>query len=208
MTSKRLASLLVLGVVILIVYAWWHTDDRPSVAAPPQRAAHHPAPGVRAEAASSEGGVAQPPVLPENSARAGVTRGQGDKEYAEANSALEQGNWESAYEWLEKTVAVAPGHARAWSDLSCACLGRGDPAALARGIAAATRALELDPKLWPALYNRACLHARLGEHDPALEDLAQAVTLAPKKVREAARDDTEFYPLRAEPRFMELVGQH
>jgi hypothetical protein len=52
-------------------------------------------------------------------------------------------------------------------------------------------------------YNRAFVRARLGHLDGAAEDLKQALSLAPE-LREEARGEADFIPLRQDPTFADL----
>lgn len=54
------------------------------------------------------------------------------------------------------------------------------------------------------LYNLACAESLLGRTDDALGHLEQA-TASDERFREYARTDTDFDPIREEPRFRELV---
>ena len=54
------------------------------------------------------------------------------------------------------------------------------------------------------LYNLACAESMLGRADDALAHLEKAV--AQDRLREAARTDTDFDPIRDDPRFRQLVG--
>jgi tetratricopeptide (TPR) repeat protein len=53
-------------------------------------------------------------------------------------------------------------------------------------------------------YNLACAEAQLGETDAALEHLRLAINERPS-FAEAAREDTDFAPIRDDPRFAEAV---
>jgi len=79
-------------------------------------------------------------------------------------------------------------------------LGRNEDA-----VAAYDRAIELKPDDAYAHYNRACTYAVLGRTKQSLSDLERAVELD-GKLREAARTDNRFRPLRSDPEFKRLVG--
>lgn len=55
------------------------------------------------------------------------------------------------------------------------------------------------------LYNLACCEARLGEIQPALGHLEEALAVRPS-LNELARDDTDLDALRGDARFGQLVG--
>jgi tetratricopeptide (TPR) repeat protein len=83
---------------------------------------------------------------------------------------------------------------------------------LAEGDTEAARA-ELDaglamyPDAWQGHYNYACLEARLGNTEAALDHLQRAVELEPERVAEGAREDEDLVSLRDEPRFLAITGQ-
>jgi tetratricopeptide (TPR) repeat protein len=57
-----------------------------------------------------------------------------------------------------------------------------------------------DPQSPGLLYNLACAEAQLGDHDDALEHIAQAVALNPRFAG-PAREDDDLAPIRDDPRF-------
>lgn len=67
------------------------------------------------------------------------------------------------------------------------------------------RVLEVDEENSHALYQRACAWAGLGETDNALRDLEQAVNQS-DALRQHARAEEMFQPLRDLPRFQAVVG--
>ncbi len=68
------------------------------------------------------------------------------------------------------------------------------------------RVLEVDEDNAHALYQRACAWAGLGETENALRDLRQAVAIS-EALRQHARAEEMFVPLREMERFQELVGR-
>jgi len=56
------------------------------------------------------------------------------------------------------------------------------------------------------LYNLACIEARAGRADDALQHLARAIELSPR-FAEFAREDEDFESLRADPRFTEALSR-
>jgi quercetin dioxygenase-like cupin family protein len=67
-------------------------------------------------------------------------------------------------------------------------------------------ALEKNPEAWQGYFNAACLEARLGDRERALEHFERAVELEPEKAREFARTDSDFDSIREEPRFASMVS--
>ncbi len=61
------------------------------------------------------------------------------------------------------------------------------------------------PEQAGVLYNLACAESLLGQPDDALAHLAQAIELSPS-FREAAQTDSDFDPIRADPRFDGVAG--
>jgi tetratricopeptide (TPR) repeat protein len=64
---------------------------------------------------------------------------------------------------------------------------------------------EDDPKDATVLYNLACAESQLGRTDDALDHLGQSIS-DQERFRELARNDSDFDPIRDDPRFSELVG--
>ena len=61
------------------------------------------------------------------------------------------------------------------------------------------------PDDWKGYFNAACLEARLGDRELALEYLGRAVDLGPEQAREYAQTDSDFDSIRGEPRFVALL---
>jgi quercetin dioxygenase-like cupin family protein len=78
---------------------------------------------------------------------------------------------------------------------------RGD---YAGGIEFLEECLRRDPGYPGVLYNLACCESLAGRADDAVEHLRAALEAEPE-LRESARDDEDFAPLRDDPRFEELV---
>jgi tetratricopeptide (TPR) repeat protein len=77
-----------------------------------------------------------------------------------------------------------------------------------RGREVIRQAIEQHPDAWQGHYNLACLEARVGDRETALEHLRRAVELDDgDTVRTAARDDTDFDSIRDDPRFLAITGQ-
>ena len=72
---------------------------------------------------------------------------------------------------------------------------------LERGREVVRAAIERLPDAWQGYYNSACMEARFGDRDVAIEQLAKAVELNPDEVRKAAATDTDFDSIRDDPRF-------
>ena len=65
--------------------------------------------------------------------------------------------------------------------------------------------VEQNPDAWQGFFNAACLEARLGDRDRAMEHFGRAVELEPEKAREFAKTDSDFDSIRDDPRFMTLL---
>ena len=65
--------------------------------------------------------------------------------------------------------------------------------------------VEQNPDAWQGFFNAACLEARLGDRDRAMEHFERALQLEPEKVREFAKTDSDFDSIRDDPRFMALL---
>ena len=91
-----------------------------------------------------------------------------------------------------------------WSFAAFAHLNAGDAerarTELEAGIAA-------HPDAWQRYYNFACLEARLGNAEAALDLLERAAELDAEWVAKLAPEDEDLAPLRDEPRFLAIAGQ-
>ncbi len=65
--------------------------------------------------------------------------------------------------------------------------------------------IEQHPDAWQGFFNAACLEARLGDRDRAVEHFERAVELEPQKAREFAKTDSDFDSIRDDPRFVALL---
>jgi tetratricopeptide (TPR) repeat protein len=76
-----------------------------------------------------------------------------------------------------------------------------------QAVDAATAAVRLDPDYERAYYNRACYKAAMGAPvDETLEDLKEAIKWNPLS-GVLAESDTDFAPIRTDPRFQSVVAQ-
>ncbi|TVQ07449.1 MAG: tetratricopeptide repeat protein, partial [Leptolyngbya sp. DLM2.Bin27] len=125
------------------------------------------------------------------------------------NLHFEQGNlfsasteWEAAIVAFEVAIAIKPDKHEALYNKGIALrkLGRTEEA-----IAAFDAAITIKPDFHEALYNKACAYALQGVVEPALENLKRAIHLSPNEYREMAKTDTDFDPIRADPRFQALL---
>lgn len=65
--------------------------------------------------------------------------------------------------------------------------------------------LVLNPDYYSVFYNKACAYALQSKVEPALENLNKAIQLNPDEYRELAKTDTDFDPIRDDPRFKALI---
>jgi quercetin dioxygenase-like cupin family protein len=75
---------------------------------------------------------------------------------------------------------------------------------LERGRTEIRAAIERLPGEWQGYYNSACMEARFGDKDVALEHLAKAVELNAEDTRKAAAGDSDFDSVRDDPRYAAL----
>jgi quercetin dioxygenase-like cupin family protein len=87
-----------------------------------------------------------------------------------------------------------------------AALSYADAGDLERAREVMGRAIAAHPDAWQGHYNAACLEARAGARDRALEHLKRAAELEPEEVRRIAPEDEDFDSIRDDPRFSEVVG--
>ena len=72
-------------------------------------------------------------------------------------------------------------------------------------IAKGRETIEANPQYGAPLYNLACAESLGGHPQEAIEHLRTAIERSPRFL-ELAREDSDFDPIREEPRFRELVG--
>jgi len=65
--------------------------------------------------------------------------------------------------------------------------------------------VEQNPDAWQGFFNAACLEARLGDRDRAMEHFERALELEPERAREFAKTDSDFDSIRDDPRFVALL---
>ena len=67
--------------------------------------------------------------------------------------------------------------------------------------------IETYPNAWQGYFNLACIEARLGNRDEALDQLERAAEVDREPVAKLAREDEDFESVRDDPRFLALTGQ-
>ena len=72
-------------------------------------------------------------------------------------------------------------------------------------IASYDKSLEVKPDKHEAWYNKACCYGLQKNVTLAVQSLTRAIELSPDKCREMAKTDTDFDPIRSDPRFQELL---
>jgi uncharacterized Ntn-hydrolase superfamily protein len=77
----------------------------------------------------------------------------------------------------------------------------------AEAVAAAKRALEINPRSESAMYALAQIYARAGDTKLAIEHLSQAIARQPKQWKFEASSDAAFEKMRALPAFQQLINQ-
>jgi tetratricopeptide (TPR) repeat protein len=67
--------------------------------------------------------------------------------------------------------------------------------------------IEAHPDAWQGYFNLACIEARLGNRDAALEELERAAERDREAVAKYAADDEDFASLQDDERFLAITGQ-
>jgi tetratricopeptide (TPR) repeat protein len=91
-----------------------------------------------------------------------------------------------------------------WSFAGLALLESGDEEGARRELRAG---IETYPDAWQGPYNLACVEARIGDGEAALEQLQRAAELDAESVRKFAPGDSDFDSIKDDPRFLALTGQ-
>jgi tetratricopeptide (TPR) repeat protein len=91
-----------------------------------------------------------------------------------------------------------------WVFAGVSLLAQGDEEGARRELRAG---IEANPDAWQGYFNLACVEARLGNKDEALETLERAAALDREAVAKWAREDSDFESLRDDPRFLAVAGQ-
>jgi tetratricopeptide (TPR) repeat protein len=90
-----------------------------------------------------------------------------------------------------------------WVFAGVSLLDQGDEEGARREIQAG---IDANPGAWQGPYNLACVEARLGNHDAALEQLQRAAELDREVVAKYAPEDEDFEALKDDDRFREIVA--
>jgi tetratricopeptide (TPR) repeat protein len=91
-----------------------------------------------------------------------------------------------------------------WAFAGISMLEQGDEEGARREIQAGIAA---NPGAWQGPYNLACVEARLGNHDAALDQLTRAAELDREAVTKYAPEDEDFDSLKDDQRFLAITGQ-
>jgi tetratricopeptide (TPR) repeat protein len=122
--------------------------------------------------------------------------------YNRGNVLDDLGQNEAAVASYNHALAIKPDDHYAWNNRGVALLNLGQNEA---AVASYDRALEIKPDDHEAWYNKACYHALQNDPDRALSALKRVIELDPE-CREWAKDDTDFDPIRQDPRFQTLLN--
>jgi tetratricopeptide (TPR) repeat protein len=90
-----------------------------------------------------------------------------------------------------------------WVFAGVSLLDQGDEAGARRELQAG---IDANPGAWQGPFNLACVEARLGNRDEALDQLERAAELDQEAVAKYAPNDEDFASVRDDPRFLEIVG--
>ncbi len=70
------------------------------------------------------------------------------------------------------------------------------------------RVLDIDPEDGHALYNCACIYARLGMHEEAVTYLKTALENGYGNTRAWVKSDPDFDSIREDPKFKEMLSKY
>ncbi|GAB6174924.1 hypothetical protein JCM15765_44020 [Paradesulfitobacterium aromaticivorans] len=112
-----------------------------------------------------------------------------------------QGNYDKGLALIKQALEINPSFVYGYFNLGLAneLAGRWQDS-----ISAYTHALELDEKDTWSYYGIASIYGRQGTVEKVIEYLKPAITLNPG-VKEVAREEHDFAPVKSDPRFQELV---
>ncbi|HEV8099858.1 MAG TPA: cupin domain-containing protein [Gaiellaceae bacterium] len=91
-----------------------------------------------------------------------------------------------------------------WTFAGMSLLSQGQEDAARREFEAG---LEAYPGAWQGYYNLACVEAKLGNREPALEQLRRAAEIDQAAVSKFAPEDSDFASLMDDPEFLAITGQ-
>lgn len=114
-----------------------------------------------------------------------------------------EGDFGKAKSWYEKALKAQPDNFAAAMQAGTSAMNLGD---LSTAEGYLVRANRIDPSSWKPFYNLACLQVKGGDANSAIHSLQNAVTLGLDNA-EQLKGDVCWAPLRADPRFAELVRQ-
>lgn len=91
-----------------------------------------------------------------------------------------------------------------WVFAAVSLLDQGDAEGARREM---QKGIDANPDSWQGPFNLACIEARLGNREAALDQLERAAQLDAEAVAKYAPTDSDFDPVRDDPRFSALTGQ-
>lgn len=91
-----------------------------------------------------------------------------------------------------------------WAFAGVSLLDQGDEAGARRELQAG---IAQHPDAWQGYFNLACIEARLGNADEALDQLEQAAQRDPEAIAKWAPDDEDFAAIKDDPRFLAITRQ-
>lgn len=121
--------------------------------------------------------------------------------YQKARAFHREGRLPDAGIWYEKVISMDPGHVEALNNRGVLHLHNKNYSAARKCF---EKAIRLKPDYVDPYYNLACVSAARGRVKQGLRYLGKAISMAPG-VKGWAQKDPDLDPLRASPRFKEIV---
>ncbi len=198
------AALLVLVLLAFAGYSWWDQraeDKGLKIEDRGQKAEDRGMSSVvrRPSSESKPSSVLRPPSSEKRKTE--KSRENVAETYQRARALHRDGRMTDAGLWYEKVLSMDPGHVEALNNRGVLHLHEKSYSAARKCF---EKAIRLKPDYVDPYYNLACVCAAQGQLQLGLRYLGKAVSMDPN-VKKWAKEDPDLDPLRALPRFKEMV---